>query len=135
MAASKKKKKTVRLTDQVFTATVGMEARHPKKARLPQLVKPKKHTQTFWDYHEVAEYLEKLHDKDFRDYADKHGEYQDFWDWLVDLNDSFSNGSFIHLPDESWLHALEIAPWKKEIMKYFKDFLGDDYEEKLWVSW
>lgn len=139
MAASKKKK-TVKLTDQVFTATIGMGARRPKKAKLPQLVKPKQHTQTFWDYLEVAEYLEKLHKKDFRDYADKHGknpngEYQDFWHWLVDVNGSFSNGCFIHLPDESWLDAPEVEPWKKEIMKYFMDFLGDDYEEKLWVSW
>jgi hypothetical protein len=119
MAASKKKKTT--------------------KARLPQLVKPKKHTQTFWDYNEVAEYLEKLHGKDFRDCANKSrnptAEYQDFWHWIVEINDGLSNGSFIHLPDLSELDDPDTADWQKEIMQHFMDFLGDDYDEKLWVSW
>lgn len=109
------------------------------KAKLPKLEKPKKHTQTFWDYNEVAAYLEKLHGKDFRDYADKHGknpngEYQDFWHWLVDCNE-VSNGCFIHLPSSDYLNEPDIETWKKEILKYFMDFLGDDYEEQLWVSW
>ena len=131
------KKKAVKLTEQVFTATVGHET--PAQVKLP---KPKKHTITYYDYHEVASYLEKLHKKTFRDYANKFGkkgnenaEYQDFWHWIVECNDPISNDSFIYLPDTSYIDEPDTEPWKKEILQYFLDFLGEDYHEKLWVSW
>lgn len=115
-------------------------------AKTKKLVKPvKKVAEPYWDYNEVAHYLEQLHGKNFRDYAGrfeskKHDDsipYQDFWHWICDQNDSFSNGSWIHLPDWSYYTDEEAAtePWKKEIMQYFYDFLGEDYHGKLWVQW
>lgn len=112
---------------------------------MPQkLQKPKQHTKTYWDYHEVEHYLEQLHGKDFRDYYGKYKsgksgynksiEYCDWWHWICDLNE-VRNGSFITLPDISYLEDPEVPSWKKEIMQYFIDFLGDDYEERLWVEW
>jgi len=109
-----------------------------------KLVAPKKHKKEYWDFYEVMHYLEKLHKKDFRDYAGKfknksdHNEeipYQDFWHWMLDCNE-VSNGCFIHLPDWSY-HMINDAtePWKKEIMQHFYDFLGEDYYEQMWCAW
>lgn len=110
-----------------------------------KLNKPvKKQSKPFWDYYEVAHYLEELHGKNFRDYANKFGKarsddevipYQDFWHWIMDQNE-VSNGSWIHLPEwEYFMNNKDTEPWKKEIMQYFKEFLGDDYDERLWVEW
>jgi hypothetical protein len=44
----------------------------------------------------------------------------------------------MHLPDWEYYMVTDAAntePWKKEIMQYFKDFLGNDYHERLWVEW
>lgn len=121
-----KKKK---LTDQVFTAKV--------------IVPPKKYTKTYYDYNEVASYLEKFHGKTFRDYANKYGKqgnenapYQDFWHWICDCSGgTVNNGSFIYLPDISYVDDPETEDWKKEILQYFHDFLGDAYHEEMYVSW
>ncbi len=107
------------------------------------LVPPKKHKVEFYDYHEVAEYLEKLHKKDFRDYASKRKDgllpnpNQDFWHMVIDSNrDEVMNGSYINLPDwEYYMNNTTTELWQKEIMQYFHDFLGDDYNNKMWVSW
>jgi hypothetical protein len=102
----------------------------------------KKKAKPFWNYHEVEHYLEELHGKKFRDYAGKFNKdaadstpYQDFWHWVIDQNE-VSNGCWIHLPEwEYFMQNEETEPWKKEIMQYFKDFLGNDYDERLWVEW
>lgn len=154
------------------------------------VAKPNKKVISHWDYNEVADYLEQLHNKNFRDYAGKFSQeaaseresrvqawlstnnyadkayvldaqsngkdwpadseemklrveinskmpdyyndrpYLDFWHHMTDMND-VSNGCYIYLPEVN-----EDTPeWIKEICGYFKDFLGDDYEEKIWVSW
>lgn len=112
-------------------------------AKVKKLTKPKKHTETFWDYHEVAHYLEQLHGKKFRDYAGRFSSptntdaipYQDFWLWICD-NNQVTNGCFIRLPEwDYFMNNEDTEPWKKEIMQYFKDFLGADYDERLWVEW
>ena len=109
-----------------------------------KLTKPKKKKKEAWVYHEVEKYLEQLHGKHFRDYAgrfhnnptnDDSIPYQDFWHWICDLND-IHNGCYIHLPEwEYFMNNEETEPWKKEIMQYFKDFLGPDYDERMWVEW
>jgi len=104
---------------------------------------PMKHVIEYWDYNEVADYLEKLHGKDFRDYAGRHKQpfdpsipYQDFWHWICDCNDQISNGGFLHLPEwDYYMNSDSTELWKKEILQYFYDFLGKDYHEKLRVSW
>ena len=105
-------------------------------------VKPKKHKIEYWDYNEVASYLEKIHKKDFRDYAGKHSgkkmsnvPYQDFWHMICDSNE-VTNGGFIHLPDfDYYMNNATTESWQKEIMQFFYDFLGDDYHEKMLASW
>lgn len=105
---------------------------------------PTKRTTKSWHYNEVAAHLERLHGKKFRDYSGKFAEgapddndipYQDFWHWIMDLNE-VTNGCYIHLPEwDYYFNNESVEPWKKEIMQYFKDFLGDDYNERLWVEW
>jgi hypothetical protein len=117
-----------------------------KRNKTAALKKPvKKQSDPYWDFHEVMHYLEKLHGRNFRDYAGKFGAdageeerpYQDFWHWIIDQNE-ISNGCWMHLPDWEYYMVTDAAntePWKKEIMQYFKDFLGNDYHERLWVEW
>jgi hypothetical protein len=107
-----------------------------------KLKKPTKKTTKYYDYHEVTKYLEKLHGKDFRDYAGKFTKdgnddapYQDFWHWICDHNE-VSNGCYIFLPDWDYhMNSKDTEPWKKEIMQYYYDFLGQDYFERMWVDW
>ena len=109
-----------------------------------KITKPKKHTKKCWTYNEVAAYLEQLHGKKFRDYAGKYAEdapkddsipYQDFWQRICELNE-IHNGCFIHLPEWEYFMKSEVTePWMKEIMQYFKDFLGEDYDERMWCEW
>ena len=114
-----------------------------KVKKSKKLVAPKKHKKEYWDFIEVQHYLEKKHKKNFRDYAGmfgrKSGEYvpyQDFWHWICDNNDQMTNGSFIRLPDFDYhMNSDTTEPWKKEIMQYFYDFLGDEYHDEMWVSW
>lgn len=113
-------------------------------AKAKKMSIPKKRTQKYWVYNEVRDHLQQLHGKNFRDYAGKHTPenanddsipYQDFWHWLCDQNE-VHNGCFIHLPEwEYFMNNEDTEPWKKEIMQYFKDFLKEDYDERLWVEW
>lgn len=114
-----------------------------KAKKVKTMKKPtKKQAKPYWDFYEVMGYLEQLHGKNFRDYAGKHGSnkdnvpYLDFWHWVCDQNE-VHNGSWIHLPD--WHYYMDpdthTDEWKKEIMQYFYDFLGDDYHERLWAAW
>lgn len=112
-------------------------------AKTKKLKKPvKKQNEPYWDFNEVMHYLEQLHGKNFRDYAGKFGSpgdydapYQDFWHWVVDQNE-ITNGCWMNLPDwEYYAKDPHTESWKKEIMQYFYDFLGDDYHERLWVEW
>jgi hypothetical protein len=157
-------------------------------------VPKKRSSKPYWDFHDVMEYLEKLHKKNFRDYAGKYSKeadienkqaldawllangyadkahvldkqnngvdwpvrskemklrieintkyresnpkerpYQDFWHFLVDRCD-IKNGCWIHLP-EDWEDDSSIEDWQKEILKYFQDFLGDDFYKRMWVEW
>lgn len=115
----------------------------PKKPS-KKIVSPKKHKESYWDFYEVMHYLEKLHKKDFQDYAGKWGRkddendlipYQNFWHWILDLND-VHNGVFIHLPEWSYyMNNKDTEAWKKEIMQHFYDFLGSEYHERLWCAW
>lgn len=108
------------------------------------LAVPQKHKIEYYDYHEVAKYLEDLHKKDFRDYAGKRRPclpsnpnlpYQDFWHIISDCNEVV-NGGFIHLPDwDYYMNSARTESWQKEIMQFFHDFLGDDYREKMLASW
>lgn len=114
------------------------------KAKAKKLQKPTKKTgEPYWDFYEVMHYLEELHGKDFRDYAGRHSgkkfddkvPYQDFWHFVIDQNE-VSNGCWIHLPDwDYYMNNEETESWRKEIMQYFKDFLGDDYDERMWCEW
>jgi len=112
-------------------------------AKEKKLKPPKRHSKKYWTYHEVEHYLEQLHGKKFRDYAGRwaaepHDDsipYQDFWHWVCDTNE-VHNGCFIHLPEwEYFMNNEDTEPWKKEIMQFFKDFLGDDYDERMWCEW
>lgn len=113
-------------------------------AKAKKLKVPKRHMKRHWNYNEVQKYLEKLHGKNFRDYAGRYGvnapeddtvPYQDFWHWVCDLNE-VHNGCYIRLPEwDYYYNNQDTEPWKKEIMKFFKDFLGDDYHERMWVEW
>lgn len=104
---------------------------------MTKLKKPQKVTKTYYDYHEVAGYLEKKHKKDFRDYGNKYGKngdenapYLNFWHFICE-NNEVHNGGFIFLPERSDHHP----KWIDEILGYFEDFLGDDYNEQMRVSW
>lgn len=109
---------------------------------MAKLTKPKKKSgKSYWDFHEVTNYLEQLHGKDFRDYAGKwcakgneEKPYLDFWHWIIDGGD-IHNGCFFYMPDRECLNDPEVEDWKKEIVKYYVDFLGDDYDEEMWVDW
>lgn len=165
-----------------------------------KLKKPtKKMDEPYWDYHEVSDYLEKLHKKNFRDYAGKftaegkierdaqikawvvangysgwehamdvpdpakprddwpadseemkkrveinlkmwpdlkktERPYQDFWHFIVE-NNEVTNGCWIYLPEQEVMDDPDVEPWQKEILQYFMDFLGDDYNERMWAEW
>ena len=82
-------------------------------------------------------YLEKLHGKDFRNYAGKEfgkdneeTPYLDFWHWMVDRM-GIHNDGFTSLPE---IHS-DNPPWCNEILRYFEEFLGDDYYDDMYVSW
>jgi competence transcription factor ComK len=115
------------------------------KAKAKKLQKPVKKTDpAYYDFYEVMHYLEELHGKNFRDYAGKFASdetvnvevpYQDFWHWMLDQNE-VKNGCWIHLPDwDYYMNSKSTESWKKEIMQYFKDFLGDSYDERMWCEW
>lgn len=120
-------------------AKKNLKKKGTKTVKAEKLQPPKKQTKQFYDFIEVERYLEKLHKKNFRDYAGKFGDesvpYQDFWHWICDCNE-VSNGGFIHLPDFDYhMNNPSTEAWKKEILQYFHDFLGDDYNEEMRVSW
>jgi len=60
--------------------------------------------------------------------------YLDFWHWMCDSNE-ISNGGWLYLPDWSCMTDPDVEPWKKEILQHFRDFLGDDYDERMRVEW
>lgn len=92
-----------------------------------------------YDYTEVTEYLERLHGKQFNDYSDHFGgksdEYQNWWHWILDCNSDLSNGSEIYLPNISYLKDKKAPAWRKEILKFYYDYLGHDFEDPMWVEW
>jgi hypothetical protein len=95
----------------------------------------------YYNFFEVMHYLEEVHKKNFRDYAGKFGKnsdmekpYQDFWHWMIDIND-VQNGGWVCLPDLSYLDDPEVPTWKKEIIEYFHLFLGNEYDERMLASW
>lgn len=104
---------------------------------------PKKPTRKarkpLYNYNEVTSYLEKLHKADFGDFANKFGgksdQYQNFWHWIIDINDNAHNGSEIFLPSPDYLTDPNTPQWKKTILGYYYDFLGKDFEEPMWVEW
>lgn len=106
------------------------------------LKKPtKKKSKSYHDFFEVQEYLEKLHGKDFGNYSGKtYGDldggdapYQNFWHWLIAHSD-MHNGSWMYMP-EGFEDDPNTESWVKEILGYFKKYLGDDFHEKMWVEW
>jgi hypothetical protein len=113
-----------------------------KKSKKSAPKKPQKHrSEPYYDFLEVMHYLEQLHGKNFRDYAGKFSSkpyddsipYLDFWHWLIDLGD-ISNGCWMYMP-EGYEDDPDTEDWKKEILKYFRDFLGKDYDKKMWLEW
>lgn len=107
------------------------------------MIKPKKKkTKPYFDFNEVMDYLETKYDKDFRNYAGHKftGEendvpYLDFWHWMLEHTANINNGCFIYMPDLETLKSRDTPEWVKEIIKYFADFLGKDYDEKIWLEW
>ena len=100
---------------------------------------PQKHKIKFYDFFKVMHYLEEKHGKNFRDYGNRFGEggkdtneYLDFWHYIIGLNE-ISNGGFITLPETGpdWDHP----DWVVEILGYFKEFLGDDYDLPMRTEW
>jgi hypothetical protein len=106
-----------------------------------ELPKPKKHTMEYFDYHEVAQYVESVLGYEIRDTlgkfskGNKDAEYRDFWHWLINKVD-ISNGSFDYMPFLSDYEDCEdedmIPEWVKPILKVFNEVIG---EEKVVFAW
>lgn len=107
-----------------------------------ELPKPRKRTMTYFDYFEVAKYVEGVLGYDLRDTLGKYksdgnidAEYRDFWHWLIDQV-GISNGSFAHIPFLGDYEDCEdedmIPEWVKPILKVFNEVIG---EEKVLYSW
>lgn len=75
-----------------------------KKKAPAKLVKPTKHvSEPYWDYHEVARYIEHKHDVQLENYAgwkpsgkNEEKPYQNFWHWISDRQE-VHNGSHFYL--------------------------------------
>ena len=101
--------------------------------------KPTKKTRrsSYWDYFEVAEYVEHQLGYDLEDVYGKWSKqpyddnimYANFTHWLGDWCD-IRNGCFLTMPDLDCVEDDE--EWVTPILKAFRDIVGDD---ELWVEW
>ena len=86
---------------------------------------PQKHQRKpYYHYSEVADYLEEKHKKNFKK----------FWHYLCTELEA-ENGTFVYLPEDILLQDEDLPKEIKEIAGYFKEFLGADYNEPIWVEW
>jgi hypothetical protein len=99
---------------------------------------PQKHTESYYEFNEVMHYLEKKHRKSFRNYAGTKftgkpddAPYQDFWHYMLDFS-VVHNGGPVNMPELDYDFHPE---WVREILGYFKEFLGDEYDEPMRVFW
>jgi hypothetical protein len=104
------------------------------------IAKPKKHvSEPYWDYHEVAHFINKKYKVDIDNFAGhkytgKKNDmpYQNFWHWICDFNE-IHNGSYFELDlvdgiaDEVEDEKCGTPAWVKEILKMFLD----EFEEEV----
>lgn len=115
------------------------------------LKKPEPQTvvESFFDFHEVMEYLEKKYKFDMTDVAGRHTkktfnesvEYQNFWHHIIDHCGNVINGCYIYLSmgdpkDEYWVKTT--PEWAQKIYGYIRAEFEEysvDGAIRCWVEW
>lgn len=104
--------------------------------------KPEIRKRDYYDYSELATYLEQKHGVNLNDFAGRRKEtdrdrldkipYQNFWHWLVDIAD-IRNGSMFYMPDADCYVTL--PDWVVTIIGWFNEEWPDLDEVPLVASW
>lgn len=97
--------------------------------------KPTPKTKEYYDWIELSRWLDTQLEYSYRDVLGKFHhdnyediEYRDFWHWMIEQDDSISNGCYINIFE--W--EAEPGSWQEPILKLLQDVVGDT---DIYVWW
>jgi len=105
--------------------------------------KPKpKQQEPAYDYHECEAWINEKYSIDIDNYSktweDRSRPYQNFWHWILGLNE-IHNGCYFRMDFDTWSREEVTPAWVKEILTLFvNEFPPNDGgigEFRFWVSW